>query len=188
MFCTINYKTDPDIEAEVEEIVGIFKAKGVNVRELFEKFDKNKSGALDTYEFRDMILSIAPKYNWEQLRRLYAKLDKNKSGLVDKAELLAVIGGGMATQNNYVGIWMEKAQRNIKMLKIHLNHMKLSPSDVIKMADLDADGQIDEGEFLGLLGKISFKISKEEVGDIFKMVDSNHSGKISFGELVEYLK
>lgn len=84
MFCTINYKTDPEIEAEIEEIVGIIKAKGVQVRDLFEKFDRNKTGALDTNEFREMILSIAPRYNWEQLKRLYNKLDSNKSGLVDK--------------------------------------------------------------------------------------------------------
>lgn len=70
---------------------------------------------------------------------------------MDKKELLEVIGGGLATQHNYVGIWMEKAKRNLDMLKIHLNSKKLQVNDVMKMADFNSDKQIDEQEFLNLL-------------------------------------
>ena len=53
-----------------------------------------------------MILSFAPKYDWLQLKKLYNRFDANKSGLTDKKEFLEVIGAGLASQNNYVGLWM----------------------------------------------------------------------------------
>lgn len=48
MFCTINYRIDPEISREIDELVGIIKAKQIKIQDLFEKFDKNKTGALDT--------------------------------------------------------------------------------------------------------------------------------------------
>lgn len=74
------------------------------------------------------------------------------------------------------------------MLKIHLNEMKLAPDDVLKLADLNSDKNIDMNEFEKLMGKIKFVISKEEVGEIFKLIDSNNSSQISVGELVQFLK
>ncbi len=48
MFCTINYRLEPEVSREIDEIVGMIKAKQININELFQKFDKNKTGALDT--------------------------------------------------------------------------------------------------------------------------------------------
>jgi len=50
-------------------------------------------------------------------------LDTSGSGLIEKKEFLNFLGGGLATQKNYAGIWKEKAQRNISMLKIHLKSL-----------------------------------------------------------------
>lgn len=90
-----------------------------------------------------MILSFAPKYDWVQLKKLYNFFDKNKSGLIDKKEFLDTIGTGFANQSHFVGIWMERAKRNFKMLKVHLNSIKLSADDLLKMADLNADKNIE---------------------------------------------
>lgn len=106
MFCTINYRFEPEVSREIDEIVGIIKARQVQINELFDKFDKNKTGALDTNEFKEMILSFAPKYDWQQLKKLYQKFDISKSGLIDRKEFMKTIGAGIANKNNYVGIWM----------------------------------------------------------------------------------
>lgn len=93
----------------------------------------------------------------------------------------------MTNQKNYVGIWLEKAKRNMKMLKIHLNSKNLSAGEIMTMADLDMDRHLDSLEFQKLMDKIGFMISKDEVADIFKMVDANGSGSISMRELIDYL-
>ena len=188
MFCTINYRIDPEISREIDELVGIIKAKQIKIQDLFEKFDKNNTGALDTNQFKEMILSFAPKYDWLQLKKLYNRFDANKSGLIDKKEFLEVIGAGLASQNNYVGLWMQKAKRNLKMLKLHLNSLNLQADEVLKIADLNSDKNIDVGQLEKLLGKIKFVISKEEVSEVFKLIDSNNSSQISAGELVQYMK
>lgn len=74
------------------------------------------------------------------------------------------------------------------MLKLHLNSLNLQADEVLKMADLNSDKNIDVGELEKLLGKIKFVISKEEVSEVFKLIDSNNSSQISAGELVQYMK
>lgn len=82
---------------------------------------------------------------------------------------------------------MEKAKRNLKMLKIHLTSKNLTAAEVMKMADLDFDRHLDPNEFQKLMDRVGFLISKEEIMDIFKMIDTNKSGNISMTELCEYL-
>ena len=74
------------------------------------------------------------------------------------------------------------------MLKLHLNSLNLQADEVLKMADLNSDKNIDVGELEKLLGKIKFVISKEEVSEVFRLIDSNNSSQISAGELVQYMK
>ncbi len=81
-----------------------------------------------------------------------------------------------------------EAKRNLKMLKLHLNSLNLQADEVLKMADLNSDKNIDVGELEKLLGKIKFVISKEEVSEVFRLIDSNNSSQISAGELIQYMK
>lgn len=74
------------------------------------------------------------------------------------------------------------------MLKLHLNSLNLQADEVLKMADLNSDKNIDVGELEKLLGKIKFVISKEEVSEVFRLIDSNNSSQISAGELIQYMK
>lgn len=46
MFCNVNYHEHYEIEKEIDEIIGIICAKQVEVKDLFERFDLNKSGSL----------------------------------------------------------------------------------------------------------------------------------------------
>jgi hypothetical protein len=62
MFCSVNYHQHPEVEKEIDEIIGIICMKEVEVRDLFEQFDTNKSDSLSRLEFRNMIKYLAPAY------------------------------------------------------------------------------------------------------------------------------
>lgn len=53
------------------------------------------------------------------------------------------IGGGLINQKNYVGLWVEKAVSNIKILKNHLVEMKMDAKKIVKLADVNMDEHLD---------------------------------------------
>lgn len=46
-FCGVNYHEDPVMNHNLRELAGIIGAKKINFSALFDKFDRNRSGALD---------------------------------------------------------------------------------------------------------------------------------------------
>jgi Ca2+-binding EF-hand superfamily protein len=82
LLCGVNYHAHPQAEKEVDEIIGIICAQEVEVKELFEKFDLNKSGTLELGEFRAMIKHIAPAYEQEMIDVVFNMIDGNKDGCV----------------------------------------------------------------------------------------------------------
>ena len=90
---------------ELDEIIGIIVAKNVEIGELFDKFDKNGTRALDWKEFCAMIAYLAPKYRVDQINTLYKILDLRKDGLIQKDEVIKIIGSHLISKNNEHGIW-----------------------------------------------------------------------------------
>ena len=108
-----------------------------------------------------MILFLAPKYRNDQIYLLYSNLDTSKDGIIQKEEILRLIGKGLINQKHYIGIWHEKALRNLKSLRLHIQCRKLTPDQVMEMGDLNLDDHIDEKEFLQLMKMIEFEISED---------------------------
>jgi hypothetical protein len=53
-------------------------------------------------------------------------MDSNHDGYISKREFVNCIGGGLINQKHYVGLWVEKATRNLKTLKGYLVERNLN--------------------------------------------------------------
>jgi Ca2+-binding EF-hand superfamily protein len=100
---------------------------------------------------------------------------------------VSCIGGGLVNQKHYVGLWYEKAARNMMTLKNHLSEQSLDWTKIMKLVDENNDQQLDIKEFTKLMEIIKFNISAEEVSNIFKVLDSDCSGKISMTEMENFI-
>lgn len=188
MFCHVNYHRNPEIQKQIDEIIGIICAKEIEVKDLFEKFDTNKSGGLSLDEFIVMIRSIAPAYEQNFIKFVFERLDMNKDGMITKKQFVNSIGGGLINQKNYVGLWVEKAVSNIKILKNHLVEMKMDAKKIVKLADVNMDEHLDIKQFTKLMQIVQFPISSQEILDIFRILDNDQSGRISIVELEDYME
>ena len=90
-----------------------------------------------------MIYVLAPKYRVDQIFTLHKILDYKKDGLIQKDEIIKVIGNQMLNKSNKQGIWMERAERNTKSLKIHLEDREMDAKAMLVTADLNIDHHID---------------------------------------------
>jgi Ca2+-binding EF-hand superfamily protein len=187
LLCGVNYHLHPLAEKEIDEIVGIICAKEIDLNDLFERFDANKSGTLSLTDFRAMIKYVAPAYEKEMIDVVFNMIDSNKDGYVTKMEFVSCIGGGLVNQKNYVGLWYEKAARNMVTLKNHLSERNLDWGKIMKLVDENGDGQLDIKEFTKLMEIIKFNISQEEVSNIFKVIDTDCSGTISMTEMENFI-
>lgn len=69
---------------------------------------------------------------------------------------MKVIGYSLLTSDSFKGIWLERAERNIKALKLHLQERDMDARAMLLTADINLDQHIDLKEFLRLMGVIDF--------------------------------
>lgn len=65
------------LEAELSELI---RLKNLDAREMFKGADKNKTGTIDFFEFKNMIKQLMPGLSDENFKRIWDKFDRNKSG------------------------------------------------------------------------------------------------------------
>ncbi len=63
-------------------------AKLEEIKNNFEFFDKDKNGAIDFLEFRDLLKTISPESNLQQAGEGFSMIDKNSDGLIDVDEFI----------------------------------------------------------------------------------------------------
>ena len=71
------------------------KARGLNIRQFFEMFDKNKSGTIDKQEFLDFIKEIAPQISRLIVKQMWEKFDRDNSGEISAQEFLTELTRGV---------------------------------------------------------------------------------------------
>ncbi|XP_027940850.1 probable calcium-binding protein CML23 [Vigna unguiculata] len=128
------------------------------VRQIFNKFDKNGDGKISITELRDMLSTLGSKTTKEELKRMMEELDKNGDGFIDLKEFADF-------HCNDVGNDQSKELR-----------------DAFDLYDVDKNGLITAKELHDVLRKLGEKCSLSDCRRMISNVDADGDGSVNFEE------
>ena len=140
---------------------------------IFEKFDRDKSGYIDSSELKNLLFSLGYCPDDQEMQSLMSKLDTSGDRKIDFNEFYK---------------WWSSEDRFSK-LKGKSGQVE-KWSTMFQKYDKDKSGLLEKREFSMLyndLQKSGHPHLSKSMDDAFNELDTNKNGKISFNEFVDYL-
>jgi Ca2+-binding EF-hand superfamily protein len=181
-----------------------------DVRAAFKRFDKNGDGALDKAELGAAMKSSGQSYSDIEVDAIFSLGDADGDGEITLEEFVAL----MSPSASEIVTRLGKSFRNIEDVKAAFkkidtdNDGLLSKSEmmnaagnkfdkeevdaIFQLGDVNGDGQIDMGEFIGIMypaaTEIILQLSSgfkniDDVKQAFKLLDNDGDGSISREEM-----
>eukprot|EP00271_Cylindrocystis_brebissonii_P017073 TRINITY_DN4288_c0_g1_i1.p1 TRINITY_DN4288_c0_g1~~TRINITY_DN4288_c0_g1_i1.p1 ORF type:complete len:173 (-),score=44.96 TRINITY_DN4288_c0_g1_i1:773-1291(-) len=146
----------------------------MDVREMFEAFDEDKSGTISAGELRDAMIALDYKMSEEEFARTFTQLDRDASGEVSIEEFAKFIhsanedksGVQRAPKVEIMGLYSQFCDKRTG--KISFRSLKKAAErlgevfnedelfEIFMAADVNATGEIDEQEFLAMVKQTGF--------------------------------
>ena len=136
-------------------------------RDAFLAFDKDRSGAIDVWELRQVLEAMGQKPTEEELFQMISEVDENNSGSIDFGEFIKVIEkqkekaskfddesdmidafvacGGNADKSGHV-----ERSMLVKIIKVDFG-LTIDIEGLIEEVDVDGSGELEYDEFKVLL-------------------------------------
>jgi Ca2+-binding EF-hand superfamily protein len=164
------------------------------VHQLFERYDRDKSGSLCRAEFRLLLEDIDIYLGHGTFSLIWDLIDTDKSNLISWDELLLIVFPELKRE---IKLNLEVALRIRKEIGAKNNHIniKTPTEDSIRslklkfdVLDKDKSGELDKSEFQELLNSLQVNsITERSFHILFSCIDSsgNKDGKVSFDEFLE---
>eukprot|EP01043_Picozoa_sp_COSAG02_P049811 COSAG02_NODE_5043_length_4701_cov_3.161886_2_plen_531_part_00 len=186
----------------------------IDPEEIFRRYDKDTSGALDLSEFTTAVRKggkIPPASMTDgDLRQLFNAIDTDSSGCINIEELVAFVWGseGVPTRTNGRRPQpvrktkpKDESSAQVNMLKKRLQSMAMStvggtgaiidPEEIFRRYDKDTSGALDLSEFTTAVrkgGKIPpASMTDGDLRQLFNSIDTDSSGCINIEELVAFV-
>lgn len=138
-----------------------------DVKEVFNKFDKNGDGKISGSELKDVLRALGSNTSSEEVKRIMAELDKDANGYIDLEEFAEIYSsqpddGDCSNKELRDAFDLYDLDKNgvisVNELRIVLNRLgeKCSLSDCRKMissVDVDGDGNVNFEEFKKMMSR-----------------------------------
>ena len=142
---------------------------------MFQKFDADKSGHIDSKEFQQLCFALGYSLTQPELDLALKLLDNDASGQIDEAEFCA---------------WWKKSDRwaELKLDDAELEKRK-SAADTFNSYDSKKTGFIGIEDFDKFYAElVENKLTTKEKDNAKRDLDKNGDGKIVFSEYIEWLQ
>ena len=183
-------------------------ATGKSAVELFQKYDRDRTGTLDRNEF---VMGAKELGFGEYAHDLFDQLPRRRDGTVSYYDIIDQMKGlrGMSkTMNSFIlamasnGVDQKKKTGTVGWsfkaadaesarleLAALLKEKGVQLFDLFAVVDSSNNQLIDMKEFVHLMEKtLGFEGPRSVVHDVFKAIDEDSSGAFTFGELHAWLK
>merc|ERR1711964_598916 len=114
---------------------GLSEEQMEEIREAFNLFDGDQSGAIDVRELKAAMRALGFEVKNEELKKMVTDVDNDGNGTIEFNEFLAMMTGKMGEKDTRENIENEELQ------------------DMINQADRDGDGEINIDEFYRIMKK-----------------------------------
>ena len=114
---------------------------GVNIRKLFDRFDENSDGMIDSGELKRGLLSLnLADLPLSQIERLIQEIDKDENGLIDLDEFETILTG------NHDHATDEQEESDEVHVEVDIEEDNDSTDDVLEEVEDINDEELDEEE------------------------------------------
>merc|ERR1712230_259032 len=114
---------------------GLTEEQIEEIREAFNLFDADNSGAIDVRELKAAMRALGFEVKKEELKKMISDIDNDGNGSIEFQEFLEMMTGKMGEKDTRENIDEEELQ------------------DMINQADRDGDGEINIDEFYRIMKK-----------------------------------
>merc|ERR1712149_131986 len=144
---------------------GLTEEQIEEIREAFNLFDADNSGAIDIRELKAAMRALGFEVKKEELKKMISDIDNDGNGSIEFAEFLEMMTGKMGEKDTREDI--EKvfklfdddntgkiSLRNLRRVAQELGeNVEEELQDMINQADRDGDGEINVDEFYRIMKK-----------------------------------
>eukprot|EP00946_MAST-07B_sp_MAST-7B-sp1_P003074 g3074.t1 len=139
----------------------------MTVKELFDLYDKDKSGFIDYEEFSEMLPQIGQNLGEAKALKFFRMCDRDGSGEIDEEEFamaLYAFDGDSSNSNGY-------KPKNL-----------LTPHDAFEMFDESGNGDLNEDELAFALEYLNLDVSGQKQEHYMRKFDLDGSGALEYPE------
>eukprot|EP01043_Picozoa_sp_COSAG02_P017913 COSAG02_NODE_823_length_16754_cov_69.933353_6_plen_1425_part_00 len=179
------------------QMVHTIETKTTNVRQIFRKFDIDRSGTVDYEECYAGLKSIGVVLDDDQFEELLSIVDADGSGEISYFEFAEMLAATRKSSRNMkrtsrprpVQIGTTKAQRPIwwQEMREKIEAKTTNVRTLFRMFDADKSGTVDTQEFRTGLRYINVELSDREFSELLDMVDADGGGQIDYTEFAKNL-
>lgn len=130
-----------------------------SIKEIFDLFDKDKSGSIDAKELADVLRASGNSLSNDDIKALMDEFDKDKSETIDFEEFIQM----------YCKRFTEPATEDELL-------------EAFKIFDRDGNGVLTKDELKDIMTKMGDPLSDEEAEEFLKQADLDGDGKINYKE------
>jgi len=164
----------PDVNLRLEELNKPSVDAGLlELRAVFDRFDKDSSGHIDRYELRLVLEELGKDPSDKDIEKMLADGDRDGNNLIDWQEFAGMMG-------HKVDAPMSSEDEDAAVL-----------AEVFKVFDLDGSGFIDRTELKAMMASLETKSFRappeEEVDAMLNDADQNRDGKIDYEEFCKVM-
>merc|ERR1711967_97233 len=134
---------------------GLSEDQVEEIREAFNLFDADNSGAIDVRELKAAMRALGFEVKKEELKKMISDIDNDGNGSIEFAEFLEMMTGKMGEKDTREDITGKISLRNLRRVAQELgeNIDEEELQDMINQADRDGDGEINLDEFYRIMKK-----------------------------------
>lgn len=161
--------------------------------DVFLRFDADKNGVLDVWEFKEVLKSTALNFSKEEIREIMAESDADGNGIIDYKEFLPMFVELVTSLKSAQEIKqlrdkeLEETRDEVEALFIKgmtQEELERKMQRLFAMFDEDGNGTLDPEEFQRALNSADLGLSRKEINMLLGEADVNHDGCIEYEEFV----
>lgn len=142
-------------------LTNISKDKEKEIKNIFEKFDSNKDGYVNSSELANIIKSININVSDEELSEIIQEIELEVNGEINFENFLSIV---------------KRRENDIDTEEELLN--------AFKVFDKEGNGLINLNELKHIMLKVCNNISESEINEMLKEADTDMDGYINYEEFV----
>jgi calcium-binding protein CML len=176
-----------EVKKKLRRMINVSRDAGIDVRKMFEVFDKNGDNVISSKELRSAAGGLGLRLSMAETQALVKHLDRGNrgDGTVDYNDILEFAEDNKKELSfDHIESKIKKTIHTFTTGKFGNEKKSVSMEDEFALFDLDGTGFVTPIQFQKGLKKLGILLSKSEMTALLDRLDKNDNGRIDYEEFV----